>query len=184
MQISIAGVVGEAVNCPSIPSPDKKFGETSPTQPILSHLMSQIVPLISSGVAGPLGVLHLPRLWLKASLGAAGKLHSDYPACGAGYDQMVLDGLGIDRETFLAYIAEQKPTYVELENWILSKKGGSLDQDAVDRLNAAITGYIHTDDTRSEILGACGRSDDGTIKDAVNLNNLDDWAILHKTEIA
>ena len=28
------------------------------------------VPMISSGVAGPLGVLHLPRLWLKASLEA------------------------------------------------------------------------------------------------------------------
>jgi len=26
--------------------------------------MNTIVPLISSGVAGPLGVLHLPRLWL------------------------------------------------------------------------------------------------------------------------
>ena len=56
--------------------------------------MSKIIPLISSGTAGPLGVLHLPRLWLKASLGAAGKLHSDYPSCGQGYDQMVLDGLG------------------------------------------------------------------------------------------
>ena len=48
-------------------------------------MSSNIVPLISSGTAGPLGVLHLPRLWLKASLGAAGKLHSDYPAIGAGY---------------------------------------------------------------------------------------------------
>jgi hypothetical protein len=59
------------------------------------------VPLISSGVAGPLGVLHLPRLWLKASLEAGGKLAPGYPGCGSGYDQMVLDGLGIKRETFL-----------------------------------------------------------------------------------
>ncbi|HVJ45422.1 MAG TPA: DUF5069 domain-containing protein, partial [Luteolibacter sp.] len=73
--------------------------------------MSNIIPLISSGTAGPLGVLHLPRLWLKASLGAAGKLHSDYPACGKGYDQMVLDGLGIANADFDAFIAEKKPTY-------------------------------------------------------------------------
>jgi len=33
MQISIAGVVGEAVNCPSIPSPDKKFGEKAQPNP-------------------------------------------------------------------------------------------------------------------------------------------------------
>ena len=44
--------------------------------------MSKIVPTISSGTAGPLGVLHLPRLWQKVSLDAAGKLHDDYPAIG------------------------------------------------------------------------------------------------------
>ncbi len=145
--------------------------------------MSSIVPLISSGTAGPLGVLHLPRLWLKASLGAVGKLHADYPAIGAGYDQMVLDGLGIDKGEFEAFISSAKPSYIELENWILEKKGGSLDQNAVDELNAAIAGYIHADETRAEILEAAGRADDGTIKDAVNLNNLDDWAIFHAAEL-
>jgi hypothetical protein len=33
-------------------------------------------------------------------------------------------------------------------------------------------------------LAEAGREDDGTIKDAVNLNNLDDWALFHKSEIA
>ncbi|MEM6915533.1 MAG: DUF5069 domain-containing protein [Verrucomicrobiota bacterium] len=145
--------------------------------------MSNIVPTISSGTAGPLGVLHLPRLWMKASLGAAGKLHPDYPAIGAGYDQMVLDGIGIDKADFEAYVADSKPSYIELESWILQQKGGSLDQDAVDTLNAAITGYIHDDGTRKEILDLAGREDDGTIKDAINLNNLDDWAIFHSEEL-
>jgi len=145
--------------------------------------MSNIVPLISSGTAGPLGVLHLPRLWLKASLEAAGKLHPDYPGIGPGYDQMVLDGLGIDKGDFQSFIADSKPSYVELENWILQQKGGSLNQDEVDKLNAAISGYIHDDDTRKEILDMAGREDDGTIKDAVNLNNLDDWATIHAQEL-
>ena len=35
----------------------------------------------------------------------------------------------------------------------------------------------------TEILAAAGRPDDGTIKDAVNLNNLDDWATFHAAEI-
>lgn len=146
-------------------------------------MSSPIIPLISSGTAGPLGVLHLPRLWLKASLGAVGKLHADYPAIGGGYDQMVLDGLGIDKGAFESFIADSKPSYVELENWILQQKGGSLDQDAVDKLNAAIAGYLHADDTRKDILAGAGREDDGTIKDAVNLNNLDDWAIFHAAEL-
>ncbi|GIT38799.1 MAG: hypothetical protein Ct9H300mP7_7200 [Verrucomicrobiota bacterium] len=37
-------------------------------------MSDKIVPLISSGTKGPLGVLHLPRLWQKVSLEAAGKL--------------------------------------------------------------------------------------------------------------
>ncbi len=146
--------------------------------------MSKVVPTISSGVAGPLGVLHLPRLWQKASLGAVNKLHDDYPACGQGYDQMVLDGLGIDREEFLNFTKDSKPTYPQAEAWVLEKKGGSLDASAVKSLNDSIAGYIHDDATRKEILEAVGIVDEGKIKDAVNLNNLDDWQIFHKEEIA
>ena len=45
------------------------------------------VPLISSGTAGPLGVLHLPRLWQKVTLEYAGKLAAGYEA-----DIIALDG--------------------------------------------------------------------------------------------
>jgi hypothetical protein len=146
--------------------------------------MSNTIPLISSGSAGPLGVLHLPRLWLKASLGAAGKLHSDYPAIGAGYDQMVLDGLGIDKAAFESFIASSKPSYPELETWVLAQSGGSLDAAAVAKLNAAITGYNHSDDVRTGILGSSGIPDEGKILDAINLNNLDDWQSFHKEVLA
>ena len=146
--------------------------------------MSAIIPLISSGTAGPLGVLHLPRLWLKASLGAAGKLHPDYPAIGQGYDQMVLDGLSIDKAAFEQFIAGSKPTYPQLEAWILEQSGGSLDPAAVEKLNAAITGYIHDDATRATILGADSIPDEGRIRDAVMLNNLDDWHGFHQQTLA
>lgn len=142
--------------------------------------MSQIIPLISSGTAGPLGVLHLPRLWLKASLGAAGKLHPDYPPCGKGYDQMVLDGLGIANADFDAFIATEKPTYPQFETWILEKSGGSLDAAAVKKLNDSIIGYHHGDDIRKDILSANGIPDDGSLPDAINLNNLDDWLTFHR----
>ena len=120
---------------------------------------------------------------MKTSLDAVGKLHDDYPAIGAGYDSMVLDALEIDHAEFEKYIKDSKPSYIELENWILEKKGGSLDQARVEELNRSIAGYQHDDDTRTEILQAAGRPDDGTIKDAVNLNNLDDWTIFHSQEI-
>ena len=146
--------------------------------------MSNIIPMISSGTTGPLGVLHLPRLWLKASLGAAGKLHPDYPSCGQGYDQMVLSGLGIDKAAFESFIAESQPTYPELETWVLAQSGGALDADAVEKLNAAITGYIHADTVRTVILGADGIPDEGKIRDAISLNNLDDWHSFHREVIA
>lgn len=141
--------------------------------------MSKIVPLISSGTAGPLGVLHLPRLWQKASLEAKGLIADGYPGCGQGYDQMVLDGLGLDRDATLEFIKTKVPTYPEFEKWILEQKGGSLDAEAVSKLNAAITGYIHDDATRKSILDANGMTDEGKIKDAINLNNLDDWYEFH-----
>lgn len=141
--------------------------------------MAGQVPLISSGVAGPLGVLHLPRLWCKALLGAAGQLADGYDQCGPGYDQMVLDGLSLNREATLNYLTEKRPSYPEFETWVLAQKGGKLDPAAVAKLNDAIRGYHHGDDTRKAILNAAGIADNGAILDAVNLNNLDDWTEFH-----
>jgi len=142
--------------------------------------MNTIVPLISSGVAGPMGVLHLPRLWLKASLEARGKLAPGYPGAGKGYDQMVIDGLGLNREAVLEYIKTSKPTYCQFEAWV-KKNGTKTDKASIDQLNSAIRGYIHDDGTRKSILGANGLADDGSAcKDAVNLNNLDDWKEFHE----
>lgn len=138
------------------------------------------VPLISSGVAGPLGVLHLPRLWLKASLEARGKLAAGYPGCGKGYDQMVLDGLGISRDAALNYIKSARPTYTQFESWVKSQPGVKLDSASVGALNRSIAGYNHDDGTRKSILSASGLADDGAaFRDAINLNNLDDWNEFH-----
>ena len=151
--------------------------------PTYIPIMSQIVPLISSGIAGPLGVLHLPRLWQKASLAAAGKLHADYPGIGCGYDQMTLDALGINIETFRAFIAT-KPSYPQLESWVKAQPGVNLTKGNLYKHNQAISGYIHGDDVRKTILDADGIVDDGSVNPgAVDLNNLDDWHIFWAQEI-
>jgi hypothetical protein len=143
--------------------------------------MNTIVPLISSGVAGPLGVLHLPRLWLKVSLESRGKLAAGYPGAGTGFDQMVIDGLGLKREAVINFIKTSRPTYPQFEAWIKKQPGVKLDKAAVDPLNKSISGYIHSDDTRKSILSANGLPDDAKApKDAVNLNNLDDWKEFHE----
>ena len=140
-----------------------------------------IVPLISSDIAGPLGAIHLPRLWSKLLLSATGNLPDDYDECGMGFDQMVLDGLKVDRDAAVAFVKDSKSSYAQFEKWVVDQRGGSIPQGEIDASNAAIRGYNHADDTRAEILGAAGIEDDGSILDAVNLNNLEDWAELHTT---
>ena len=138
------------------------------------------VPMISSGVAGPLGVLHLPRLWQKVSLESQGKLAAGYPGIGRGYDAMTCAALGLEENAVQDYIAESKPTYPQFEAWV-KKSAKSLNKEAIEKHNAAVRGYIHDDETRQSILGACGIADDSSApKDAVNLNNLDDWHCFHQ----
>ncbi len=146
--------------------------------------MNTIVPLISSGVAGPLGVVHLPRLWLKVSLESCGKLAAGYPGAGKGYDQMVIDGLGLQRDGVINFIKSSRPTYPQFEAWVKKQPGVKLDKGSVEKLNASIRGYIHDDATRKSILGANGLPDDASApRDAVNLNNLDDWKEFHEAAL-
>jgi len=150
---------------------------TSKTKIIMSNTY---VPLISSGVAGPLGILHLPRLWQKVSLEEDGKLASGYPGVGKGFDAMTLAALGLEEQAVRDYIKENKPSYPQFEAWV-KKNAKSLNREAIERHNAAVRGYNHDDETRKGILNACGITDDASApKDAVNLNNLDDWYEFHQ----
>ncbi len=139
------------------------------------------VPLISSGVAGPLGVLHLPRLWQKASLEAAGKLAAGYPGIGQGYDSMVINALGLNADEVKKFLAETKPTYPQFEAWIKRQPGVNLTRSNIHALNLSIAGYQHKDEVRKGILTANNLPDDGSVLgDAINLNNLDDWYEFHQ----
>ena len=82
-----------------------------------------------------------------------------------------------------SFITDSKPTYPQFEAWIKEQPGSKLDGDTISSLNASITGYIHDDGTRQSILSANGLPD-GEPRDAINLNNLDDWYEFHASEIA
>jgi len=142
--------------------------------------MAGQIPLISSGSAGPLGAVHLPRLWQKLLLGSKGLLHEDWDMCGPGFDQMTLDNLGLDREKTIAFVKENSPTYPQFEEWV-RQNATKLSQEDIERHNAAVRGYEHSDKTRAAILAANGIKDEGNIRDAVRLNDLDDWLAFHKS---
>ena len=142
--------------------------------------MNKIVPLIGSAEVGPLGVLHLPRLWLKVSLDANGLLADGYPAVGTGFDQMVLDGLGLQKEAVVGYITKNKPTYIQFETWIKQQPATRLDATSIEKLNASIRGYNHDDGTVQSVLGENELPSDIGIRDAVTLNRIDDWKCFHE----
>ncbi|MSU70534.1 MAG: DUF5069 domain-containing protein [Opitutaceae bacterium] len=142
--------------------------------------MDTFIPLVSSGTAGPLGVLHLPRLWLKASLEARGRLDSRYPGAGKGFDQMTIDALGLKRDAVLDFIKKSRPTYPQFEAWIKQQPGVKLDEASIEKHNAAVRGYNHDDATRQGVLKSSGIPDNGSVKDAVRLNDLDSWLELHE----
>ena len=142
--------------------------------------MDKLVPLISSDVAGPLGVIHLPWLWLKVLLSAKGMLPDDYDECGSGFDQMTLDGLGLDREATLRYLKENLPSYPQFEQWVVQQKGGQIDPATIERINASIRGYNHSDEQGREMRAAAGIESRTDIRDAVTLNKLEDWTEFHQ----
>ena len=93
---------------------------------------------------------------------------------------MTLGALGLEEQAVRNYIKQNNPTYPEFEAWV-KKNGKSVNREAIEKHNAAVRGYNHDDETRREILSACGIADDTSApKDAVNLNNLDDWYEFHQ----
>jgi hypothetical protein len=142
-----------------------------------AETQTKVVPLISSGTAGPLGAIHLPRLWLKLSLASIDALPEGYDECGAGFDAMTLSALGLDRQKTIDFIRESKPTYMEFEEWVMAN--GTTDKATIDRHNAAISGYNHSDEAGQKMREA-SKIKDASVKDAVSLNTIEDLDEIHR----
>ena len=141
---------------------------------------TKIVPLVSSGTCGPLGVLHLPRLWSKITLDAVGALPEGYDVIGPGFDSMTLSALGLDKNEVQTYIKTKKPTYPQFEQWVLQKKGGKLDPAVVKKHNDAVLGYNHDNEKAKHMREDMGVTH-STCADAVTLNTLDDLHEFYQT---
>jgi hypothetical protein len=99
---------------------------------------------------------------------------------GRGYDAMTCAALGLDEQAVKDYVKQNKPSYPQFEAWV-KKNAKTLTPEAVEKHNASVRGYNHDDETRKGILDSCGLADDASAaRDAVNLNNLDDWHAFHQ----
>ncbi len=146
-------------------------GTTSTTQ--------KIVPLVSSDTAGPLGAIHLPRLWAKLMLASSGLLPEGYDECGPGFDQMTLGAMNLDREKTIEYVRKNKPTYVQFERWVVEQNGGKIDPERIRKHNEAVRAYNHNTEMASQMRSSCGLIDE-MVSDAVTLNKLEDLDEFHR----
>lgn len=139
-----------------------------------------VVPLIPSFAPCPFtGALHLPRLWLKLTLEADGKLAAGYPGLGKGYDTMTVNALGVTPEDTVAFVKEKRPTYPEFVKG-LREKGANFSKENIEKHNAAISGYNHNDATVNGVLAANGlTTEEAPFRDACTVNFVDDLKELH-----
>ena len=142
---------------------------------------AELPPLISSLDVGPLGVVQLARTWHKVLLEAKGLLNNDYPACGGGLDQNVLDALGLDRDRTIGYLNETLPSYVQFESWVLGEIK-EVDRNKVEAFRLFMVQREHPEPKLTDIHDRTGC--DRSIKNGVLLNHLEDWRYAYDLLIA
>ena len=141
--------------------------------------METIIPLISSGTTGPLGVMHLPRLWLKALLAATDRLPAGYKDIRPGFDYMVLEGLGGDPDLAREFISQEQPSYLAFEDWIRKQPNADVSPENIERVNTIVVDRKKSDSSRKKMLAENELPEDSPIDDSIMLNNLDDWRSIH-----
>jgi len=141
--------------------------------------MEKIIPLISSGTEGPLGIKHLPRLWLKTLLSVTRRLPEGYKDIRPGFDYLVLESLGINPDSARDFIFKNLPGYLSFEKWICEQPGVDVSPANISKINETLVSKMKTPEARKQILRENGLPEDVQIKDGIMLNNLDDWKSVH-----
>ena len=98
---------------------------------------SPIVPAVSSFAKGPLGLVHLPRMWTKAAVKAAGALAESYHTDSEALDQRLAEAIRMDLRAAMRFISAALPSYMTFERWIRDHVG-AIDLNAVARWNDTV----------------------------------------------
>lgn len=136
-----------------------------------------IIPLISPMTTGPLGVMHLPRVWYKMLLFSYGKLPSEYRHGKGGLDEILLSGLGIDPDELSAFIEREKPDYQACEAWVRSR-AKDISPENIAAVNAKINASQVPEPNATKRREQFKISDP-TFAHAITIVNLDDWYGMH-----
>ena len=137
------------------------------------------VPLIGPMVTGPLGVCELPRMWQKGLLKTIGVLPSEYAFGDRGFDKYMMDGIGIDRDAFVAHLATL-PTYLQTEAWVREHATSLAAKDAP---NTFILERVMSAEGSQGVRDRAGIGD-ASFANGARLTSLDDLVALHAYVVA
>jgi hypothetical protein len=143
--------------------------------------MEKIVPLAAQSVVGPLGLMHLPRLWLKVVLSAADLLPAGYLDTNIGSNQTIVDAVGLDPDATYAYL-KTMPTYMEFEVWVKAN-AKNLTPASIAASNASIVAQIKPEEKAAVTRAQVGLTD-ASVNSSDMLNALDDWDTVYKNVLA
>ncbi|MDA0336384.1 MAG: DUF5069 domain-containing protein [bacterium] len=143
--------------------------------------MNTHVPLISTRSKGPLGLAHLPRLWLKMRLAARGMLADGYRAGEGGFDGLLLEALGIESAVAVAFVAETQPDYLAFEAWVQQRaKSESLTPEAIEQFNKRVLCFVKPEPGATQMRDMLGIPESDRQWLGTDLNDLDDWHAFHQ----
>jgi hypothetical protein len=143
--------------------------------------LERMVPLIGATVAGPLGVVHLPRMWYKSVLSAAGSLYEGYFDHYKGFNQRVVDGLGLEPEAWFAFLATM-PTYPQAEGFVTAH-ATKLDPASIAAVNTEVLTFLRPEENAAAVRARAGLGDP-TFRNSARLLNFDDWCTMHQDLVA
>lgn len=108
-------------------------------QPLaLGSKPAPIVPIVSSGVPGPLGLNHLPRIWLEGILEATGRIAPGFAGGRPLFDEVLCGTIRLDRTALHAFVRTAPlPDYLGCEAWV-EEHATRLDPWAIVQVNNAI----------------------------------------------
>ena len=141
------------------------------------YQIEPLVPLIGATVVGPLGVSHLPRMWLKGILSAARALPDTYFDDYKGFNKRVVDALGLEPEPWFAFL-KTLPTYLQAEQYV-KDHATKLDAASIEAINADIASMPRPEENAAKVREVVGFDAPGFNNSAMLLN-LDDWCAIHK----
>jgi hypothetical protein len=137
-----------------------------------------IVPAISSLATGPLGLLHLPRLWGKAIIKAGAALPEGFHSGSGPLDVQLAEAIGMDLAASVRYVNAELPPYLAYEQWVRDNATG-LDAATITAWNERMRTRDKPPAMAAEERAMLGLADE-TLSGSAILNDLIDWHLWHE----